>query len=48
MVSFMAQKPNSLLMEPKTGVLNVCFEKIFEVHSNPLFTGDTNLNESFT
>lgn len=38
MVSFMAQKPNSLLMEPKTGVLNVCFDKTFEVYSNHLFS----------
>lgn len=30
MVNFMTQKPNSLLMEPKTGVLNVCFVKAFE------------------
>lgn len=30
MVSFISQKPNSLLKEPKTGVLNFCFDKALE------------------
>jgi len=27
MLSFVAQKPHSLLMEPKTGYLNICLGK---------------------